>query len=147
MNYIKNLLLTIKPEQLLLLAVGIFFMLACSILIALWIYRDASDRGIKPLLWIAAVIIINPFLGLVFYLLIGRTEEKQYCPNCGSQIHREALYCEHCGEKRDLHPLNPAPPPAASSYRYLITAAVLFLLSILCMGLFIILAVLNNYKL
>ncbi|MHA1262565.1 MAG: PLDc N-terminal domain-containing protein, partial [Candidatus Freyarchaeota archaeon] len=56
-------------------AMGLFhfvFILAwflVAILLGVWVYRDARDRGMEAALWLLIVLLTGP-LGLIIYLMV-----------------------------------------------------------------------------
>lgn len=81
-----------------------------SILICLWVYRDAKSRRMDPVLWILIILVAN-FMGLIIYLIVR--EEKRscfqnlpinekrigFCSNRGSEITLNAKFCTKCGKE------------------------------------------------
>lgn len=74
---------------------AVLFM-ALNVLIAVFIYKDASKRNMNAWLWMLAVIYIPNFIGLLLYLFARRqppslpeTEPGNtpiQCPHCGKLI-------------------------------------------------------------
>ena len=97
------------------------------IAIAIWVYRDAEERGMSGALWLIIVILIG-LIGLIVYLVV-RTDKPQYgyypqqqpyqqypqhpqqpppaqpqpdvrfCSNCGASLPAGAGHCPNCGTK------------------------------------------------
>ncbi|MGL4344427.1 MAG: hypothetical protein ACRCTE_04450 [Cellulosilyticaceae bacterium] len=67
-----------------------------SLLIGVWIYKDACKRGGEPLLWVL-VFLFSQGIGLVLYLLVGRQNSAVQCPGCNKRLQKEARYCMVCG--------------------------------------------------
>ncbi|MDF9840659.1 MULTISPECIES: PLDc N-terminal domain-containing protein [unclassified Paenibacillus] len=71
--------------------------IALNVLIAVFIYKDASRRKMNPWLWMLAVIYIPNFIGLLLYLFARRRQHipaaadpgnnPVQCPHCGNLIH------------------------------------------------------------
>lgn len=80
--------------------------IAVAVLIAIWVYRDAEERGMDGILW------------LIVYLVVredhpkeggggdrprrpGRTqptgEQGPFCPDCGAEVEADDRYCGKCG--------------------------------------------------
>jgi cytochrome bd-type quinol oxidase subunit 2 len=53
-------------------------MLVISIIIAIWVYRDAESRGMNGVLWLIVVLVAG-IIGLIVYLVV-RTDKPQYPP-------------------------------------------------------------------
>ncbi|WP_340021575.1 PLDc N-terminal domain-containing protein [Paenibacillus sp. FSL K6-1096] len=67
--------------------------LSLNVLIAVFIYKDASRRRMNAWLWMTAVIYIPNFIGLILYLLARK--QPRNAITAGSGI--EAIRCPHCG--------------------------------------------------
>ncbi|NLA78259.1 MAG: zinc ribbon domain-containing protein [Erysipelothrix sp.] len=80
---------------------------AFPLIIGIYVYNDAQNRGMNGLLWALVAALVPTFFGLLAYLIV-RTEyanlrcavcdfpiKDDYvsCPNCG--VHLKAT-CEHC---------------------------------------------------
>lgn len=85
-----------------LFAVGMVAIFVVSILIAVWVYRDAEERGMNGVLWLLVVLVAN-IIGLIIYLVIRTDHPKQtegggpYCPDCGSRVQTSDKHCSSCG--------------------------------------------------
>lgn len=70
--------------------------LSLNVLIAVFIYKDASRRRMNAWLWMTAVIYIPNFIGLILYLLARKQPRNAItadssvggirCPHCGHLI-------------------------------------------------------------
>ncbi len=70
--------------------------LVSTILIAVWIYRDAKKRNMDATLWTLLVIFIPSYIGIIVYL-VSRNKEKIYvCPRCGASVKTEYTICPEC---------------------------------------------------
>ena len=47
-------------------------------IIALWVYRDAKERGDRGWMWVSIILLSSPILGGLLYL-IARREERYPC--------------------------------------------------------------------
>ncbi|KUP21267.1 PLDc N-terminal domain-containing protein [Paenibacillus sp. DMB5] len=72
--------------------------LALNVLIAVFIYKDASRRKMNPWLWMLAVIYIPNFIGLLLYLFARRRQHTAAPADPGSNL----VQCPHCGNL--IHP-------------------------------------------
>ena len=75
------------------------WILAGAILLvqAIWIYRDASKRGERRILW-GLFGLLNVPSSLVVYLLVTRRPGKsKHCPACSARIPGKARFCSECG--------------------------------------------------
>lgn len=88
-----NLVVAILPTMILLTLIIPIFM-------SIWVYKDAKKRGLNAWLWVFVVIVLNQaFIGLIIYLLVGRSEQKQTCSLCGAKNKINSIYCNGCGTK------------------------------------------------
>ena len=62
---------------LLWISIGMFLCatLAFLTMLGLWTYSDAKVRSDKPEIWTLIVLLVPNFIGLIIYLLIGRTKK------------------------------------------------------------------------
>lgn len=67
--------------------------LSLNVLIAVFIYKDASRRRMNAWLWVTAVIYIPNFIGLILYLLARKQHHIHAAHGAGNQDIR----CPHCG--------------------------------------------------
>lgn len=56
------------------ITLAILFGILAILFVAIWIYKDAKQRGLNAELWTLVFIFIGNFVGLILYLLIGRKE-------------------------------------------------------------------------
>lgn len=106
----------------------IFILMIClclviPILMGIYVYRDASGRGMNAALWTLLCLLAPGFIGLIIYLIV-RSEHndlrcracskpvktsfavcpycgaslKEHCPNCGFTLQPEWFNCPDCGE-------------------------------------------------
>jgi hypothetical protein len=83
------------------------FIFIIWIVIAIWAYKDAEQRGESGALWVIIILIIG-IIGLIIWLIVrppigGKKEGKtprvdRRCPDCGRQIPIDALMCPYCGK-------------------------------------------------
>lgn len=94
-----------------------------SILIAIWVYRDAESRGMSGVLWLIVVLIAG-IIGLIIYLVVRKDKTpmappsfgtpppggsnpgwapppaaQATCRNCGAPLPQGATFCEKCGTR------------------------------------------------
>jgi len=85
------------------LACGGFFFLfflaviALNIALLVFVYRDASNRGMdNAVIWLVVVLLLGP-LGLVIYLLSRTKGNLTVCSNCQSKRLAVSARCPYCG--------------------------------------------------
>ena len=78
-----------------------------SILVAIWVYKDAEKRGSSGALWLIVVIILG-IIGIIIWLVVrppiggapkAMDQSDRRCPNCGRPIPMDARVCPYCGKK------------------------------------------------
>ena len=47
-----------------------------TVLIAVWVYKDATKRGMSGILWVIVVIFVPYFIGLIIYLIVRRSHPE-----------------------------------------------------------------------
>jgi len=79
-----------------------------SILLCIWVYRDAQSRRMDGVLWLIVVLIAN-IVGLIIYLIVREEKrlelpahssirgQTRFCSNCGLEISPDANFCPNCG--------------------------------------------------
>ncbi len=91
-----------------------------TLIIAVWVYKDAKQRGLNGVLWALLVLVIGNFGGLILYLLVGRTQNNVVCNNCNSKTSGNGGFCSMCGEKIEVK------EKSVRSYKGLLIACVVF---------------------
>ena len=90
------------------------FFFVIWIVIVIWVYRDAEQRGENGVLWLLIVLVAG-IIGLIIWLILrppigGRKElhaagagssNERRCPNCGRNIPFDSRICPYCGKKFD----------------------------------------------
>ena len=75
-------------------AAGLFG-LFIQVVLGVFVYRDARERGMEPLLWAVVAALIPYFVGFVVYLVVRQTRQVT-CPSCGARS-RDSASCPSCG--------------------------------------------------
>jgi hypothetical protein len=71
-------------------------------LVALWavclgyVFADARDRGMPPILWALLAALVPNLLGFLFYFALRRPLLLP-CPRCGQAIYTGQRFCASCG--------------------------------------------------
>lgn len=73
--------------------------IAMTILLAVWTYRDAVNKGMSGLLWTLVVILVPSFIGLIVYLCVRYDAKKVTCSKCLSQVNGNSKFCSNCGQE------------------------------------------------
>lgn len=80
------------------LLLGLVFVLAIAstILIAVWVYKDAKKRNMDAVMWTVLAVLIPSYIGLIIYL-VSRQKQKLYaCPRCGGEVKENFTVCPTC---------------------------------------------------
>lgn len=80
----------------LIIGTMLLVILFVAIGIAVFVYHDAKQRGMEPLLWALVAALVPYLLGLVAYLVF-RQPIQGTCPACGRQFAALDVYCRYCG--------------------------------------------------
>lgn len=75
----------------------LIFLLGLLIAVAVIIYKDANKHDMNGKLWALLVILIPNFLGVIIYLIMRNTKEKEvYCSSCHSKVEIDYNICPMC---------------------------------------------------
>lgn len=72
--------------------------LFATFFVVVFVYRDASKRGMNPLAWSLVAALVPLFLGLIMYLVCRKPLVDWQCPNCGAGIDATDRKCPQCGK-------------------------------------------------
>ena len=81
----------------LLIFASIFALL--PILIGVYVYRDASRRGMNAVLWTLIAILAPSLIGFIIYLLVRGNYSNLKCPRCDATVTEQYVVCPKCGAK------------------------------------------------
>ena len=76
------------------------------LIVVVWIYRDAEQRGMNGLLW-ALLVFVGNIVGLLIYLIVRSDNlpvsadvlPTKPCPNCQKAVQNSYEYCPYCGSR------------------------------------------------
>jgi len=76
------------------------------IIVVIWVYRDAEQRGMNGVLW-ALLVFVGNLVGLLIFLIIRNdnaavrldSENAKPCPKCGKPVQQRFSFCAHCGAR------------------------------------------------
>lgn len=91
-------------------AAGLFLgILFSSWLLGLgFVFADARQRGMRPVLWVLVCILLPHLLGFLLYFVM-RQPLASPCGHCGQPIPKGQRFCSWCGSLQT--PLGDAPSP------------------------------------
>ena len=72
---------------------------AAYVLLAGYVYADASRRGMPAIAWTALTVLVPNAIGFVLYFLL-RNPIVHPCPNCGCGVAQDAAFCSRCGQSQ-----------------------------------------------
>lgn len=82
-----------------ILLIFIPLILCIPILIGVYVYRDASRRGMNAVLWTLIAVFTPSLLGLIIYLLVRNNYSDLTCPNCNAPVEESYVVCPNCRTK------------------------------------------------
>ncbi len=71
-------------------------MLILALIIGVYVYRDASRRGMNAILWTLVAVVIPSAIGLLIYLLVRGNRTGLHCPSCGMEVAQDWQVCPKC---------------------------------------------------
>lgn len=86
-----------------IIAVIIVFVLAAVLAIAVpvaigvYVYKDARERHMNPVLWTVIAVLAPGFIGFIIYLIARNDHPALSCPKCGHGISESFAVCPSCG--------------------------------------------------
>ena len=99
------------------MAVGLFvyliILIGIPVLIGVYVYRDAVQRGMNAALWTLVAILAPALVGFIIYLLVRSSYSDLKCPNCAAVVTEQYTVCPKCGTKLKASCINcgfPAEP-------------------------------------
>lgn len=82
-----------------LLPIIIFIYIAISILIGIFVYRDACRRDMNAVLWALVAVFAPSLIGFIIYLLVRGNYSNLKCPACGTTVQDHFVVCPKCGAR------------------------------------------------
>lgn len=81
----------------LMMLIVLLINLLIPVCIGVYVYRDARDRGMEPVLWTVAAVLIPGFIGLIIYLIVRTKYSVLRCARCGAVVEEDYSVCPQCG--------------------------------------------------
>ena len=81
------------------ISVLLLLIVAVPFIVGIYVYRDASRRGMNALLWALASAIGPALIGLIIYLLVRGNYSDLRCPQCDETVKEQFVVCPKCGIK------------------------------------------------
>lgn len=73
------------------------FMVIIPIIIGVYVYRDATARGMNALLWTLVAMLVPSLVGVIIYLIVRENYSALSCANCGERVSSSFAACPSCG--------------------------------------------------
>lgn len=83
----------------LFLIVYLAVLVGIPVLIGVYVYRDASRRGMNAVLWTLVAVLAPLFVGLIIYLLVRGSYSDLKCPSCAAPVSERYVSCPRCGTR------------------------------------------------
>lgn len=77
----------------------LILILAIAAIIGVYVYKDASRRGMNAALWTIVAVFAPSLIGLIIYLLVRGSYSDLNCPKCQEKVTEEFVVCPQCGTK------------------------------------------------
>lgn len=74
-----------------------FMFLFIPILIGVYVYKDATSRGMNASLWTLIAVLSPAVIGLIIYLVVRSDYSALQCPNCNAPVNEQFRACPTCG--------------------------------------------------
>ena len=81
----------------LLIYLAIF--IGIPVLIGVYVYRDAKDRGMNAALWTLIAMCAPALIGFIVYLIVRGSYSDMKCPQCKTAVTEHYISCPNCGTK------------------------------------------------
>ncbi len=74
-------------------------LLVVPIMIGVYVYKDATRRGMNALMWTLVAVFAPSLIGLIIYLVVRENYSDLACPRCNTKITEQYVVCPGCGAK------------------------------------------------
>ena len=81
----------------LLMFLFIILSIVSTVLIAVWIYKDAKKRDMEAGLWALLAIVLPSYIGVIIYFVSRNSEKRYVCPRCRGSVQKDYAVCPTCG--------------------------------------------------
>ncbi len=85
--------------SLIVIPVYIVIFVGVPVLIGVYVYHDAVQRGMNAILWTLLAVLAPAFIGFIIYLLVRSGYSDLKCPNCAATVTEQFTVCPVCGAK------------------------------------------------
>lgn len=74
-------------------------LIVVPILVGVYVFRDASRRGMNAALWTLIAVLVPILVGFIIYLLVRGNYPDLKCPQCGTPVRESYMSCPQCGTR------------------------------------------------
>ncbi|MDM8237944.1 zinc-ribbon domain-containing protein [Pseudoflavonifractor phocaeensis] len=74
-------------------------LIVVPILVGVYVFRDASRRGMNAALWTLIAVLVPILVGFIIYLLVRGNYPDLKCPQCGTPVRESYVSCPQCGTR------------------------------------------------
>lgn len=74
-------------------------LLSVPLLVGVYVYRDATRRGMNAPLWTLIAILAPSLIGFIIYLLVRGNHSDLKCPRCDTRVKESFVVCPGCGAR------------------------------------------------
>lgn len=74
-------------------------LIVVPILVGVYVFRDASRRGMNAALWTLIAVLVPLLVGFIIYLLVRSSYPDLKCPQCEAPVRESYVSCPQCGAK------------------------------------------------
>lgn len=83
--------------QLLPLALMLIMTILVPVIVGVYVYRDATSRGMDVTLWTIISVLAPMLVGFIVYMIIRGRYSNLTCPKCGYKVKNDWPVCPKCG--------------------------------------------------
>ena len=74
-------------------------LIVVPILVGVYVFLDASRRGMNAALWTLIAVLVPILVGFIIYLLVRGNYPDLKCPQCGTPVRESYVSCPQCGAR------------------------------------------------
>ncbi len=76
----------------------VVLILSLLIAIGVFVYRDAKEHNMDPVVWTLIAVLVPNLIGFIIYLVVrSNKKDTLKCPSCHQAINEDYVKCPHCG--------------------------------------------------
>lgn len=77
----------------------IILILAIPVIIGVYVWKDAKQRGMNAPLWTIIAVFAPSLIGFIIFLLVRGNYSDMKCPQCSAPVKESFVVCPKCGAK------------------------------------------------